>query len=486
VDWSDAEIEYVVETNAFSPSGAAEPWRRGFEDLCTFVDENANGSSCVYLDTTTIWTALQLTSGDASILHASTVMDLDKVTRAVVLNDRVFHMPSPYLAPNVVNQVLGEDVLVALAPISSQPALARVIWDIWYYAAPDVANALTTRPAGLMEECRSADSRHLFSDLASFYGFDLAESDWKIEADGSPTFTSDPPTLVAHLLDDGKYGDNLLATGPGGQVLKSILTSPGKRRDLVVDDTHELVHRATFNQLLADALGLVYDPSFARMPAIHHIVRNSKDVALALADLDMLQALIGERLHTVTSAALVEASSPMNIPPFTAYALTKARNPTQWWEVLGDLRRQSASYRRKRRDLQEALFVGDLKTISQLRQELVGSSVGMSDANIDAALDVAFDAAKASVSMIPGPPAAFAGPIAQALRLVIGKPVKAAVKALRRRLKPELRLFYDVASAATSCMKMENRIRLLWDVDQLPASIGDLAGYVERSRAITD
>jgi len=484
--WSDAAVEYVVGTNAERSAGSALPWRVPFEQLVASVQSKLSRGPCVYFDTTTIWTAMRLTAGDSSILRAQTLMDLDKLTRAVVLDEHVFHLPSPFIDCEAINQIIGDDVLVPLEPVGSVEALDRVLWDIWYYAAPDVANKIMPSwgKTKLIETCKATDSRHLFADLATFHGLTLQESDWNIGADESArTFSSDPVFLVRHLVSDEDRGENLLITGPGEERLDALLKAPGKRKSIVVDEVHELVHRAVFNQLLADALGLVYDCSFARMPAVYHINKNSKAVALALADIKWLQDIAGERM-ALTTKALGEASVSVNIPPFTAYALRRVKTLGQWWEVIGEYRERSAKYRRNRKELQEALFVEDVKTISRLRAQVIDTSRGMADEKIDASLDLAADAARVGAMLIPGTPAAFAGPTAQAFRLAIDRPTKAVINALRRRVKPELRLSYDLVETATSCMKLENKIRLLWDIDRLPESVKHLTVYAERSRAL--
>jgi hypothetical protein len=210
--WSEAHIEYVVETNAWAPNGAGAPWRNEFAELVHSVERNSRGGPRVYMDTTTVWSAFKLTSGDSSILHAGTLMDLDTVTRAVVLNDRIFHVPSPFLDTREANRLIGDDVFTALEPIGSSDALSNILWDIWYRAVPAVANASIEQPRNPMERCWSEDSRRLFSDLAYFHGLKLASKECQIRADGSMIFNSDPRILVRHMTNDREYGDNVLKT----------------------------------------------------------------------------------------------------------------------------------------------------------------------------------------------------------------------------------------------------------------------------------
>jgi hypothetical protein len=474
IDWSDTQIEYTVQINDVSKPRSSESQSARFSELLAFVDEKQQQRPSVYLDTTTIWTAMQLASGDASILSGHTLMDLDKVTRTLILNDRIFHLPSPYIEVEAINRMFGEEILVPLTPIGSSDELNQVIWYMWTGTAPSVANKMRTRLTSFPSaEYERADSRHLFGDLVSFHGLPVEETEWKLDHYGGRNFRSNPPSLVENLLAD-KHDDL-------GQAKPGVFAHGFS--DLGIEAVQELVHRATFQQLLSEALGLVYDPSFVRMPAIGHLTRNSNDIALALADIDELERLVEGRLLAVRAEALGDVSGPVSIPPFTAYALTKADRLGQWWEVVAELRRRSARYRRIRSSLQTALLIGEVKTIKRLRAELDGSARAVSDEMVDNSLDIA--SGVASVTLAAGTGPGLSGPIVHAIRLVIGKPSKRAINALRRRLRPELRLFHDVAQAATSCVKLENKIRLLWHVNELPRTIQELNSYAERSRILS-
>ena len=169
----------------------------------------------------------------------------------------------------------------------------------------------------------------------------------------------------------------------------------------------------------------------------------------------------------------------------TAYALRQVSNLDQWWHVVAELRQRSAKYRRIRQRLQRELLVGDVATLARLRAELDGSAAAMSDPRIDSSLAAGAQAAGAGATLLAGPPAAFAGPLLQMLQLVIAKPTKSAVAAIRRRLTPELRLFHDIAQAATAYSRLHNQIRLLWNVAPLPDSVLDLNDIDRRLRDLT-
>ena len=289
IAWSEAEVEYVVQTNAGHPANARAPWRAGFEELLALVRRMRGDGPVVYLDTTTIWTALRLAEGDSTILGGLTLMDLDKVTRAVVLNDRVFHLPSDHIDTEYLNRRLGETVFVPLAPVRSDDELARVLWDIWYFTASSVTDT-ADEPAAP----EAADRRHLMADTASFHGVTLADDDWRIEPDSIGGFSSLPASLVRNLIteqSDRPEPNFLLRFSAAGVGRAAGGSSPSRRR-LVVGAVRELVYRATFHQLLADALGLIYDPSIARVPALGHLIRNSNEIALATADIDVLHDLV--------------------------------------------------------------------------------------------------------------------------------------------------------------------------------------------------
>lgn len=58
------------------------------------------------------------------------------------------------------------------------------------------------------------------------------------------------------------------------------------------------------------------------------------------------------------------------------------------------------------------------------------------------------------------------------------------MRALRRRLKPELRLFYDIANTASAFGRLDNKIRLTWGLDELPLSVTTLDAYVRRAQQL--
>jgi hypothetical protein len=119
------------------------------------------------------------------------------VTRSVVLNDRIFHLPSEHIDTEDLNRRLGDTVFVPLTPVGTHDELARVLWDIWYYAASWVTGA-----AGPSATPEAADSLHLMADTASFHGLTLEAGDWWIEPDSIGGFSSVPAALVRNLIDD--------------------------------------------------------------------------------------------------------------------------------------------------------------------------------------------------------------------------------------------------------------------------------------------
>jgi len=487
LNWSSTEVEYLIQTNAANTAGAHAPWREPVGALRDLVEDRSSRKSVLFLDTTTIWTAFRLIGGDSSILQWSTFLDLDKVTRAIVLNDHVFHMPSPYIDTDLINSQLGDEVLIPLHPVGSDPEVDAVLWNIWFFAAPEVANERESEwhESTPLEKCCAADAWHLFNDLASAHALSFSKPNWnRVEADGARPFSSDPVALVRNLVTHGSdpLGKDTLALIDklGPDRVNELMTNDSKWESSFVRYAGELVQRATFNQLLADSLGITYDASSARVPAIGHLARNSTRAALAFADIELMTQLVGERVTSASNAALFAASGHVHIPPLTAYALHRSESLARWWDVVAELRRDAARYRKRRNDLQEALFVEDVKTISSLRGEVLKASTTLADAKIDAALSLVANTIEGTAALVPATPAAFAGPIAQAVRLLLTAPTQRAWAALRRRVRPDLRLFHDVSETAASCTRMENRIRLLWGIDALPPSILELNMHAER------
>jgi hypothetical protein len=330
----------------------------------------------------------------------------------------------------------------------------------------------------------AADSRHLIADTAAFHGLTMEDQDWAVEADSIDGFSSLPDRLVRNLIteESGRPRTNLLLDQPLDRHREGrhqpVPAEAGRRRRSRVGPS------CGVHQLLADALGLIYDPSVARVPPIGHLIRTSNEIALATADIDVLHDLVHQRA-AATAAAFGAVSGPVPISPVTAYALRRTGRLDRWWEIVAELRDRSTRYRRIRARLQPQLFIGDIAALTRLGAELDGSAAELSDARVDASLGIATSAANAGATLIAGPPAAFAGPVLQMIKLVLGRPSRSAVAALRRRLRPELRLFHDIAQAATACSQLHNEIRLLWNVAPLPDSIHELNKIHNRVRNLT-
>jgi hypothetical protein len=312
-----------------------------------------------------------------------------------------------------VNTALGEEVLVPLTVVKSAEPLARVVWDLWYRTVPALLgrSAYAGLDISAVRACERLDRDRVFGDFLFFHGLELEPSEWRIEPDQIRGWSSDPGWLVSHLLDDPEHGKNMLIDREiAPTVLQRLLATPGRDRRFAANAIRDLIHRATFHQALADALGIIYEPSFARIPAMAHLHGNSVQIALGVADIELLRELVLERAHAEARAGLSAATTPMPIPPLSAYVLARISTPMQWWEVVGELRERANGYWAKRRDLQQAIFTDDVRTIRQLRAEVLGASTGLSDALVDTGLDAVTEVATTAATLAPGSPAAFVGP----------------------------------------------------------------------------
>jgi hypothetical protein len=92
--------------------------------------------NAVFMDTTTIQSALSLLQGNSSILTPMTLLDLANVVSALIVNDNIFHLENSWLDSISFNELLGNEPIFIPIPINPQcpPAVGSLTIGHWKHS----------------------------------------------------------------------------------------------------------------------------------------------------------------------------------------------------------------------------------------------------------------------------------------------------------------------------------------------------------------
>ncbi|MGW6274284.1 hypothetical protein [Streptomyces sp. NPDC055060] len=386
----------------------------------------------VYMDATTVGIADRLLAGDRRWLTPLTLWDLAAFADRVIMSDRI-HYAGEHLVPAArLNELLGDDVFVGVAPLSREDGVPARLYEESLRSYRALVSPLAHQrelPAGTYwaDAVREvADAWTLVTGRPVRPGEALAAC----EAQG--WFT---PKLT--LLRD-PYCDDLpsLSEGYCAPVLGDV------------------TYRAHASQSFANLLGLPYAPATARMPFRHYFCERGWQLEDRL--------FTGEAAHRAYRELAREQD--LVLPVFLAVALAGARRIEDLWPRLAELRTRARRFRARRLELDEALALGEASDTSrQLLAAVRSEAVGLTEVcghGFSLVTKIVGRLTRATPAQLP-----------EEIATLMGIATAEVPADLRRRLwwqcfRPELRFLIQVRSQSREMTDALPKIGRLWGLPQ--------------------
>jgi hypothetical protein len=340
------------------------------EDLDSYASLPADRAGAVWMDNTTLYTAVTLLSDEnLAYMTPLTVWDLVTFFRAVVCYQHIYHHENSSVDDRHINGVLGEEVLRAI-PLPLRPAYPppdkwdgahRFMCEVWDAAHSRIGNL------ALAKGLPTLDGQELAA-LRQSWALALQRDDLEIEdlvnaSDASRRWTSPSNMLLREMVDTTKVDVTITSLDPNERFRRLAETSPIRNRsqrrrlgELLTD----LNLRGYVNQRLADFFQLPYSPAAARIPFRRHLYDRAVAVHQNLHTIDALEERYGELARGVR----------LQLPILLAVGLHDARSPDDLWHSLARQRERAGKFRARRTELDSALGRRDRKEISAVSKAL--------------------------------------------------------------------------------------------------------------------
>jgi hypothetical protein len=302
--------------------------------------------------------------GHLNVLTPVTLWELTTFVDALVCFDRLYCIANPGINVERFNRLLGTEALSPL-PDPDDGMLRRLATAA---AMDGLANMdILARKVGSDDEF-GQEVRTVAKGWQAVLGADLPGD--------SPFDTrslDNLRVLTAYLPFTSATDDPSPAAGqPSGVLIDGsadILPTPGVSRTLLVlvgatrvprtpwdqgerpplDARRTLAATATYrtyvNQAVANALGVPYLPGTLRMPFRRLFVQRAAEVQDELATVALADRIFAKQ----------QPSSPLTLPFFTSAVLQRAATRADIWAQMAYVREQSASFRRRRAELDALL-----------------------------------------------------------------------------------------------------------------------------------
>jgi hypothetical protein len=451
--------EYLLETGARHLPAQGEPSTvpvgsslLEFREFVAKIESQVSQPLRVLMDTTTIWTAKELVSGNTGELTPNTLLDLDTFVRNVVLYDCIFHLPNPELDPYEINEHIGEPVVIKL-PVS-ELGLQSVLFDIWYLAKETLHDKMLMGKRG----------------TSAIDDFRAIETGWR-QVLGDVLKT---PLTGGELFDIHNYMHFWSASSASQLARQLRKISLGEKltyrpenvktfRHFVVQFVGETNLRAAFNLLLADSIGLPYSPNLARLPFYYHLFRNAKVTHEKLRDVQIIQAELREEF----ARSMAGLSDAIQLPVLLTAILSRIDSLKQFWDKLKQLRSSATPYRRRRAELLEALRKGASKDVDKLRRAVRDDAKAWKKKLASTAVLKGLPMASAfTVAPILGGGLApqILATVAAVAAIVKGGDLNAQARAtIARRFRPQEWFLTDVGTSARGLLDAFEKVDELWN-----------------------
>jgi hypothetical protein len=344
-----ASLEHQIEFGA--------PFRNFFDD----PDPQAYGAAvrnwiqaciasprpnAVFMDTTTIQTALSLLKGDRQILTPMTLLDLANVTSALIVNDNIFHLENSDLDSPSFNDLLHDRAFIPLPVSAKAGAVGSFALSHWRQSRLYLNRVAQADPE------LSEDARAIKEAWEAILGPGTNWSHWH---DDQISFSnrvygeeSRPREFLSNVTELFNRGAMAGARPDAGRV---------------GDFVNECNLRSLFNWSVAYALKLPYVANSFRLPFQQFLYARGE------ATRQHLVRFLDEK-YREQARAFGAIEHRVRVPLFLAAILAKASSLANVVERLQEFRSKAASFRSRKAELEAAIRREDLKASKELMRSL--------------------------------------------------------------------------------------------------------------------
>lgn len=369
-DFSDAEIESC---STFGFYQFAPEARHEFDNLRQWLSTTIDGRgrhNAVFMDATTIHSATEVLSPEGGAYGttethnwvvlprglplAFQIWDLATLVNAVILYDRVFYFRNRDIDPRGLNMLLDNQQIflpidIDVVPHGLRKNLRQYLAGIWSGSASYLGELHAKERAVQRQQGRAGL-------LTQTWGEILDESTRRLSLYDPECYSEDFQSDVTVVDQLNKsmhiyHGDASLAR-PLGEMNRVV------------------VHcnlRGFYNFSVAHLLRLPYYPNVLRLPVQRFLYREARLIAPYLQSLATIQKYYEDYFEMYK----LPNRPNLVLPFFLAGLLARIDRLDQFHEALTDLRREAASFRRHKAELDRACDEENFAEIEKLRRALV-------------------------------------------------------------------------------------------------------------------
>jgi hypothetical protein len=339
---SIASLETVVFEGLDRPSGSIR--LAANSELSEWKKKHVipHGPNVVFLDTTTIASALEILTPPHTELYAFQLWDLSTVVSSIVLFDRVLvcRGNGPANVP-FVNEALGEEVVCILPTMDKISAVAGAMESMWL---------------GTRDFMWALDVYRQFPEERKRY-YEIWRDFLGISTD-------------AFALIDSNVLDSYSSSGPRllGQITRELnldkMVAVRNLSDwkLIVAES---CMREEFNTRFSYFIGVPYLANSFRAPNRRLRYLRAGQISDFLRSSSVLQSI-----YEAEAKKYPAADDHLTLPFFLTALFSRMEKLDEFWEQLADMRYRARGYRARRQELDAACLSGNLRELKVLEKAM--------------------------------------------------------------------------------------------------------------------
>jgi hypothetical protein len=456
---NQAAFEMMAEFGTYLAYFDGHPGRSEQETVREWIEQvgRLGSPNAVYMDTTTIHTALTLLKGQ-HVPAPTTLFDLANVISSLVLSDTIYFLENPHIDPFDFNEYLGlatDPPFIQIPVQSANNAVGSLLRGIWLHSMEYVERLGANSP-GLAE-----DATQVKSAWEELLGTDI---DWEKWGESARTFTSRaygeisvPRDIFAAATDLFRYD----ASRP--------YRPEEVERKRVSDFILECNNRSLFNFAVGSVLHVQYIPNAFRLPFHQFLYRRghaSRQYFIRWAN-DKFRRSIADQLSVRTG---------MELPLFMSAIFERASSLSEVKEMICDFRERAISFRRRRAELNQVIRDGNQVDAKKLARAIEGEE-GPKLWKWCAASTAVFTVAAAGAALESFHPGALhalenADPLVLkkifeiAAEVTVVPAIGTGVETLPHLFRPRMRFLARTAEAARGLGEARAKISELWRMER--------------------